>query len=67
MAEQEDRTVDDSKSPMKIIVSTTESAACGGGYRHPPPASSWCPFTGSVELGVFRLAELGRFVAACPI
>jgi hypothetical protein len=27
----------------------------------------WCPFTGSVELGVSRLAELGRFVAACLI
>lgn len=26
-----------------------------------------CPFTGSVELGVSRLAELGRFVAACLI
>ena len=26
-----------------------------------------CPFTGSVELGVPRLAKLGRFVAACPI
>jgi len=26
-----------------------------------------CPFTGSVELGVSRLAGHGRFVAACPI
>jgi hypothetical protein len=26
-----------------------------------------CPFTGSVELGVSRLAELGGFVVACLI
>ena len=32
--------------------------------EHAIPA---CPFTGSVELGVSRLAELGRFVAACLI